>query len=42
MGVLIDNSLTEVRLRLSPELHVEISNLLLVVNQILVTAQIEA
>lgn len=42
MGVLIDNSLTEVRLRLSPELHVETSNLLLVVNQILVTAQIEA
>ena len=39
---LIDRSLTEVRLRIDPEVHVESGHLLQVIDQILVTAEIEA
>jgi signal transduction histidine kinase len=39
---LIDRSLTEVRLRVDPEVHVETGHLLQVLNQILVTAEVEA
>ena len=42
MQELIDRSLTEVRMRVDPELHVESSHLLAIVDQILVTAEVEA
>ena len=39
---LINRSLTEVRLRVQPELHAELSQLLNIVDQIVVTAEVEA
>jgi len=42
MEVLIDRSLTEVRLRVDPKVHLESGNLLHLVNQIVVTAEVEA
>lgn len=42
MEELIDRSLTEVRLSVDPEIHVESASLLMIVDQILVTARIEA
>ncbi len=42
MQKLIDQSLTEVRLKIDPEPHVERNYLLVIVDQILVTAEIEA
>lgn len=42
MEELIDRSLTEVRLRIDPEGHVESGHLLLIVDQILLTAGVEA
>ncbi len=42
MQELIDRSLTEVRLRVDPQLRIESSRLVVVVDQILVTAEVEA
>ena len=42
MGELIDQSLTKVRLRMDPDVHAESGHLLLIVDQILVTAGVEA
>jgi len=42
IGTLIDRSLTEVRLRMDPSVHFESSNLLQLVDQIAITALVEA
>lgn len=42
MGDLIDRSLTEVRLRVDPQIHVKPERLLLIVDEILVSAGVEA
>ena len=42
MQELIDRSLTEIRLRVDPEVHLESGRLLVIVDQILVTAGVEA
>lgn len=42
IGELVDRSLTEVRLRLDPKLHVETGNLRQLVDQLLITAEVEA
>ena len=42
IGELIDKSLTQVRLRMDPEVHAESGHLLLIVDQILATAGVEA
>ncbi len=42
MEELIDRSLTEVRLRIDPDVHPETGHLLIIVDQILVTAGVEA
>ncbi len=42
MDELIDRSLTEIRLRVDPEVHIESGRLLVIVDQILVTAEVEA
>lgn len=39
---LIDRSLTEVRLRIDPKIHIESGNLLHIINQIVLTAEVEA
>ena len=42
MGELIERSLTEIRLRVDPAVHIESERLLVIVDQILVTADVEA
>lgn len=42
IGELIDRSLTEVRLRVDPKVHVEAGNLLQLIDQLLISARVEA